>query len=632
LTSSTPFYDRLVPKGVQENAEWRRMLLRLAKRSKQARNLIWVMCKRDPLFFVNSFVWLYEPRLDTGDGLPEMRPFNTYSHQDDAIRQSLPVLGRRDIGVEKSREQGASWMYMALTLWRWAFYPFGDYMLVSRNALMVDNLEDRGSLFVKMHWMIKLLPQFIRPTYTRSEMRIVNKDLGGTIVGAATTESVGVGGRVTWAIFDEFGRFSNAFGTEVLAVTQHTTNCRIVISTPYGDTGPFFDMMNRRDQSTFLRIRLHWRDHPVQNQGLYEMKNGKLTVFPDARWPDGYPFPKNYKFVEHPKFKIRSPYFDKHLAQSPSDQYVARELEIDYGGSVSRVFDNEVLDRLIVKHTREPDEIMTLRDFLGFRDVTISDKHEVMVAFWSKAADAEMRIWCRRDQNGNFPKDRVYAMGADVSAGTGASNSTLVAYDATDKCKVLEMIHNRIGATEWGEIAVAIARWLNKAWLIWESQGPGVTFGQRVRALGYTNVYTQRNEESYSAKQTDTPGWTPTDRNKLREIEHYKDGLYKELVINRSAGALEECRQFIYDAGNRIKHKRDVDADDPSGKNKFHGDLVIADALAWHMLDKYMPTRSVETDRETIKLGSRQWRDNEAKKRLEAHARQKLSQIRVRSA
>ncbi len=583
----------------------------------------------EPLLVHNC--WLYEPRPDVGDGLPERRPFNTYSHQDDAVTKSLPVLGRRDIGIEKSREQGASWLYMALTLWRWCFYPYGDYMLVSRNAAMVDNLEDRNTLFVKMHFMIKLLPRFLRPQYSRTEMRIVNRDRGGVIIGAATTESVGVGGRVTWAIFDEFGRFDHTFGYEVLGVTAHTTNCRIFISSAFGDSGPFFDVMHKRPPKTILRLRMHWTDHPVQNQGTYTLSNGVLQLKADPRFPGGYPYPEDYEFIEHPRFKTRSPYFDEHLAKAPSDQYVARELEIDYGGSISRVFEASVLDRLIEKYCRPPDEMLSLREFLTSRNVMITDKAELQEEFWGKAQDASIRIWGKRNADGDLAGNDLCVTAADISAGVGASNSTLVGYNARTRVKLIELIHNRIPANEWAEVAVAISKWLNNAWMIWEDRGPGQTFGQRVQVLRYTRVYNERNEASYSKKERDVPGWNPSPENKLREITHYKDGLSYERIINPSKFAVDECRQFIVTTQGTIKHKKDVDAEDAGGKNKFHGDVVIADALAWHMIDKYMHQFEPVVAKKEIPRGSRRWRDQEASKRRDERGRGRLNLIRVRS-
>src|SRR5690606_13419928 len=139
-----PFYH-LVPKGWKENAQWRIDLIRMGSRSAAAANLLRTMCKRDPLFFLNSFVLLYEPRTEP----PDVRQCSACPYQDRAIRRGLGRSGKTDIGVAKSRDMGASWLFLALFLWRWLFFPMGDYMIMSRKEEEVDSTENRKALMVK---------------------------------------------------------------------------------------------------------------------------------------------------------------------------------------------------------------------------------------------------------------------------------------------------------------------------------------------------------------------------------------------------------------------------------------------------------------------------------------------------
>jgi len=65
---------------------------------------------------------------------------------------------------------------------------------------------------------------------------------------------------------------------------------------------------------------------------------------------------------------------------------------------------------------------------------------------------------------------------------------------------------------KFAKISVAISKWLrNKdgdgAYLIWERNGPGVPYGNKVVELGYSNIYFQESETSVTRKSTDTPGW-----------------------------------------------------------------------------------------------------------------------------
>lgn len=632
-----PFWQ-CVPKDKRANIAWRHRVLELACSNPRAAVLIRQMCKRDPLFFINLAVFIYEPRTEP----PEVRTFVTYPFQDESVLKLLQTFGRRDHGVEKSRDQGASWLWLAFIVWRWCFSSMGDYMLVSRNEALVDSSDDRDALMVKVEFMVSRLPGFLRPNYTRRFKVIVNEDLGGVINGTATTADIGVGGRKTAILMDEFARFKPADGYEVLGCTQHTTNCRLFISTPYGDSGAYYDVMHR-PASLLVKHQFKWSRHPVQRRGLYRMEEGvphfyctacyEREAMPDT-WlcldceragatSDPYDFPADYVYgLPYPEFKIRSPYFDEHAAKAPSKQYVARELEIDYGGSQSRLFDGLAIDRLIELHAREPDEIIPLRTFLELRHYQVSDKADVRQAFWEKAYDAEIRIWGTRDlSTGRLPMDRPYTLGGDISAGSGASNSTLSGWDVREKKKVLELVHNRIGPSDFGEIAVEVARWLGDAYLMWEHQGHGISFGQRVMDRGHSNVYSKRNEESWTRKETDTPGWTPTERNKLDALEGYRTAIEGQIAVNPSRQALEECKEFIYDEQGRIIHKKSVQGDDPSGKNKFHGDIVIADALGWYPISKRIVKYERTTAPKVIPRGSRAHRDEEFRRSREEKGR-----------
>src|SRR5262249_49432996 len=141
---------------------------------------------------------------------------------------------------------------------------------------------------------------------------------------------------------------------------------------------------------------------------------------------------------------------------------------------------------------------------------------------------------------------------------------------------------------EFAVRCVALCRLFQDAYgqgakLAWESQGPGVAFGQRVTALGYRSVYMRRNEFSTLRKETDTPGWTPTTVNKRVLLEESRAALATAAVVNRSEVAVEETLNFIHSPTGSVDHAGANNRDDPTGARSNHGDRVIADALAWKM-------------------------------------------------
>ncbi len=74
-------WHKLVPKDPLKNLIFRQWLVETAKKDKQFRRALVLMCKQDILFYINCFVWQYNP--DNIDH--EVEPFITYPFQDHAI-------------------------------------------------------------------------------------------------------------------------------------------------------------------------------------------------------------------------------------------------------------------------------------------------------------------------------------------------------------------------------------------------------------------------------------------------------------------------------------------------------------------------------------------------------------------
>jgi hypothetical protein len=123
------------------------------------------------------------------------------------------------------------------------------------------------------------------------------------------------------------------------------------------------------------------------------------------------------------------------------------------------------------------------------------------------------------------------------------------------------------------------------AWLAWEKQGPGVVFGINVLDLGYRRVYAPRPEGRITkGPKSDTPGWNSSPQNKLSLITAYRDALREGLFVNRSERAVRDTLQFQFGKDGFVKHAGEESGKDYSGARVNHGDMVIADALAWLML------------------------------------------------
>ena len=110
---SFPHYAS-VPKDYAENLDYRlsvRQALKNAKGDELQRRYV-QRCTEDVLFYINTFVMVYDPRLSPAYSVG---PFNTYTFQDDYIADVVDAIETgHDLVTLKSRDQGGSWCWIAV--------------------------------------------------------------------------------------------------------------------------------------------------------------------------------------------------------------------------------------------------------------------------------------------------------------------------------------------------------------------------------------------------------------------------------------------------------------------------------------------------------------------------------------
>jgi hypothetical protein len=316
-----------------------------------------------------------------------------------------------------------------------------------------------------------------------------------------------------------------------------------------------------------------------------------LKVLDSAGYPVGY-----HAILDG---KMRSPWYDRECMRCASLQEIAQELDIDYLGSGFQFFNEVAVQATIRKYAMPPTSVGDI-DY----DLTTAEP----TCFRSDPS-GRLELWCMLDKDGNPPKDHKYVIGADISAGTGASNSCAAVWDSTAKEKVGQYVNSHIRPEAFAKQAVALARWFHGAFLIWESNGPGRQFGSRVMELEYGNVYMRQRDEALSKKVTDIPGWASTKETKKVLMGSYRSAIEKGECVNRSKEALEETLEYIFESDERIVHARSVSKSDPSGAKSNHGDRAMADALAWKGMDERRRRPVVEAKK--VPIGCLAWRNKQ---------------------
>ena len=560
-------------KTVRGNLLYRKRVLEAGYASEEAAKELWIACKRDPFFWINTFVWTYNPKM-----IPRIttRPMVTYQFQDNALWKIFSsVVNQLDLHVEKSREMTATWNLLMVFVWFAQFHPGLTFRIVSRNADAVDNTEDPDSLFPKIDFILKHQPPWIlnESQYNRTSMHIRFYETLSNIDGSATTSDFARSGRPTAIGFDEFAFVPDSYG--MLRASQMATSCRMYFSTPNGTGNAFYDLKKSKIQ----HLRLHWSSHPEKRRGMYRSEGGELKII-DKEFKgtivnsEGtkFEFPSNYPF--RLDGKLRSPWYDRECDRASHPMEIAQELDIDYLGSSYQFFVASVIDRIQLEDVREP----LVRGELEF------DHDTGEPIRFNSYPDGRIQLWFNLTPEGEFPENTECVLGADVSAGTGASNSALSGIDREIGEKILEFAYPgpNFYAEDFATYAVAIAKWMNQAYMIWDASGPqGRIFGNRVMDLKYHFIYWKTALNRITRKPSETPGYFLNPGDKAEAFGRYRRALKEGTFIQRSYEANRECLFYVQVAGGKaIEHTSASNSQDPTGARDNHGDRCVADVMA----------------------------------------------------
>lgn len=558
-STPTPFYH-LVPKDIAANLRFRRAVLGLAAESAENKRELWIMCSRDILFWVNTFVWTFDPGQDRnlmpGDR-PEIDypalPLVTWAFQDDAILAIDAAVGHHDLVIKKSRDMGATWNILVTFAHRFIFRDLQTFLCLSKNEDAVDKADDPDSLFSKLDFIFDGengeggLPGWMRPQIDRKFKHFGNEENGSCIDGGSTASDAGRGGRRTASMLDEFATVPDGYG--MLAATRDSTPSRIINSTPKGTGNAFYDVAHN---PKIKQLTLHWTQHPNKSKGQYRDGNGKP----------------------------RSPWYDYQCERAANPQEIAQELDIDFLGSDFQFFHGPIICEVQNRTVCQP-------FFTGdFEYDPLSGQPRGA----SKRPGGPLLLWLSLDMDGQPPDDCAYAMAADISQGVGASNSVVAIGNRQTREKVGEFVTNQLNPADFAVAVYALGHWFahagRPAYLIWEDNGPGSQFRTQILRMGYTNYFFRRDENRISGVITDTPGYyTAPGAGKQRLLGEYRRALAQGDFINRSFEALEECKQYVFTRGE-LKHSRAAATRNLSDVNDNHGDRVIADALLWKVLSE----------------------------------------------
>lgn len=596
----TRFY---VPHTARESILSRERILEAAERdsSLQAQWLYAVSqpCPQALILWVNLFVWTFQQQEIDAKGhqagmVGKKVPFVTWPTQDKGLAELFyAITTGYDWCFDKSRQMGATWLISVVFTWFMIFFQGMHFDVISQTEELVDNPGDPLSIFWKIDYLVDSLPEWMKPNINRTRLKILNLDLGSSIVGRSTTSKKGRGGARNAVLFDE------AALIDVLEQlwTGYGQSCasRGANSTPYG--AGYFSKITR--MPSVQKIILPWWEHPKKGRDRY------IETDPDTR----------DQFVCSPFYvdqcRRESPDPDRWWMARKSRR-ISQELDLDHTGSGELVFSYQTIARQLSMVPAHPEYIGELRwhgekgtrlPALKRGDVSLLDFEDTRKGRW------ELWLELFEDGLGHWRphQERTYVFGIDVAQGVGASESVISVYNVEEARKCAQFCSSATSPVSLAILACQAGYWFGGdkryALIAHETNGYGKSFTKAMIRLGYPWLFQERMDEKKKKSKAPSYGWTSTRHAKRTLFDQLNDAMTRGEFENPSRKALDQAAEIVNYQGGGIGPAM-LAVETEEGR-VLHADCVTADAVAWYAAQRLSFAKPKEGE---PRRGSAAWR------------------------
>lgn len=222
------------------------------------------------LHWFRMYAWGYDPRPDAP---LQVMPFGLFDFQMRYIRwlEWLVFEARSSGLVEKARDMGATVGAETWIVKQWLFRDGFSAMLTSATEDLVDSKKDPDTLFEKVRFQIRLLPEWMLPSGFNLDkdltyMNIANPVNDAVITGSAPTAKVGRQRRRTVVLMDEFATWPFGGYPQYTALSQ-TARSLIALATPEGRFNKYAEWRHSGNANVFT---MDWREHPWKDKRWYD--------------------------------------------------------------------------------------------------------------------------------------------------------------------------------------------------------------------------------------------------------------------------------------------------------------------------------------------------------------------------
>lgn len=573
-------------------------------------------------------------------------PFILYPKQEVAVTAMRDAVEQgHDVVIDKSRKAGATFLVCGVGTTYWLLTGGFQMLWGSRVESLVDTssslqngmvIGDEKSLFYKLLYLLNTLPVWMRPRFVKNHLLLQNLDNGSAHAGSTTNLGFGKGSRAAVIMVDEFAAIEPKLAAMIQENIADVGACCIFNSTQgeWAGAHPYDKILSGGGA---VKIILDWTDDPKKSMGLYRSPApGFVTILDSAYYKAKYPgrfeymkdgdtisvdsVPNTYDFVADGGVKFfhspRSVWFDAD-EKRPGRTFKGicqNVLRIPAGSSDS--FFSWVLMDSMRKEVSEP-------TYVGNVEFSINSANRIENPRFALGGKNATLSWWGALKDGRPRQDHNYAIGCDISRGTGSSNSVAAIIDANTNAMVGILATPYLRIEKFAELSVALASWVGGVeppLLVWEENGAS-EYLARVEELGYVYLWTKESarnfKQRYGWRSTAGPNGTKVAILNALEAalsEGLKETPQFDPLRVPDARVVDEMESYVFFEG-RVDVGPVTMQTDSSGAKAGHGDRVIALALAWLASRRVAPGTQEET--KVIPEGSFQQRF-EARKQREA--------------
>ena len=256
----------LIPKTFEDNLKFRIAFNANCEKSIDARLAARQLFRSDITSFFNICLFTYDPRKKPSD-----MPFVLYGYQEDYVEDvNQSIINGENLLTEKSRDMGVTWLILGTFLYRWLMFD-ENFLVGSRKEELVDKIGDIDTLFERLRYMIKALPDWLLEMcgFNRRDQGYMKifKDNGASITGESTNANFSRQGRYNAILLDEFA-FCD-YAEIVWRACGDSAKCKLPVSTPNGSLNTF----SRLRKSGQIKVKtLLWKLHPEKTDDWYKQE------------------------------------------------------------------------------------------------------------------------------------------------------------------------------------------------------------------------------------------------------------------------------------------------------------------------------------------------------------------------